>query len=231
MRPGRGRHDHHPIGQQDRLRDAVGDEQDGLAPLLPDAEQLEAHLFPGHRVQRAERLVHQQQAGIGQERAADGHRCCMPPDSSRGYSVSKPAEPGRAPADRRRACGTGAGRARASRPRRARCRAPSATGSSTGCWKTKPTSGNGSCTDLVADVNAAARSGGTRPATSFEQRALAAAARPDQRRRTRSRRPQGDVVERLHELAPRASGRSSRRRRGGSRAAARYFRSGSRSLV
>src|SRR5262250_379422 len=60
------RHDHDLVGQQDRLGDRVRDEEDGLAAHLPDPQELEAHLFAGQRVERAERLVHQEQARIGE---------------------------------------------------------------------------------------------------------------------------------------------------------------------
>src|SRR6266853_2123712 len=54
-------HDHHPVGEEDRLVDGVGDEEHRLGLLVPDPLQLEVHLLPRHRVERAERLVHQQE--------------------------------------------------------------------------------------------------------------------------------------------------------------------------
>src|SRR5262245_38034551 len=70
---GTRRHDHHAVGEQDRLRDAVGDEEDRLRPLLPHAEQLQAHLLAGHGVEGAEGLVHEQEAWVVHEGAAQGH--------------------------------------------------------------------------------------------------------------------------------------------------------------
>ncbi len=47
-------------------------EQDGLLVLVPDTLQVEVQLVAGQRVERAERLVHEQQPRIVNERAADG---------------------------------------------------------------------------------------------------------------------------------------------------------------
>ena len=50
------------------------DEEHGLARgggLAPHAQQLEIHLVARHRVERAERLVHQEQGRVQQQRAAD----------------------------------------------------------------------------------------------------------------------------------------------------------------
>ena len=57
--------------EEHRLGDAVGDEQDRLARLLPDAQQLEVHLLPRQRVEGAERLVHQHQLRVVDQRAGD----------------------------------------------------------------------------------------------------------------------------------------------------------------
>src|SRR5690348_6042714 len=68
---GRGAHDDDAVGQIDRLVDIVGDEEDGFAVALPDAQQLRAHHLPDLRIERAERLVHQQDLGLDAERAGD----------------------------------------------------------------------------------------------------------------------------------------------------------------
>jgi hypothetical protein len=47
----------------------VGDEQDRLADLRLQAQELVLQAFAVDRVDRAERLVHQHQRGIGRERA------------------------------------------------------------------------------------------------------------------------------------------------------------------
>ncbi len=53
------REDDHPVGQEDRLRHRVRDEQDGRRGLGPDTQQLEAEALPGQGVEGAERLVEQ----------------------------------------------------------------------------------------------------------------------------------------------------------------------------
>src|SRR6185295_1480936 len=70
--PGRpGGEDDDARAEKDRLGDAVGDEEDRLARFLPDPEQLEVHLLARQRIERAERLVHQHELGIVDERARD----------------------------------------------------------------------------------------------------------------------------------------------------------------
>ena len=70
-RPGPPREHQHAVGQKHRLVDLVGDEQHGLAALLPDAQQLGLHDLARLRVERGERLVHQQHVGIDRERAGE----------------------------------------------------------------------------------------------------------------------------------------------------------------
>ena len=50
----------------------MGDEDDGRPGLLPDPKELEVEPLPGHLVERAERLVHQEDRGLERERARDG---------------------------------------------------------------------------------------------------------------------------------------------------------------
>ena len=71
MRPGRRASTSTRSDEEDRFVDLVGDEQDGLAPLLPDAHQLGLHDLAGLRIERGERLVHQQDFGIDRERAGE----------------------------------------------------------------------------------------------------------------------------------------------------------------
>ena len=59
------------VGEQDRLVDVVGDEQDRLAELLLQPLHLVLQALAGERVDRAEGLVHEQQGGVGRERAGD----------------------------------------------------------------------------------------------------------------------------------------------------------------
>ena len=71
MRPGRAAHDQHPVGEEHRFENAVGDEEHRLAVGDPDALQLEVHALARQRVERAERLVHQQHARIVNEAPGD----------------------------------------------------------------------------------------------------------------------------------------------------------------
>src|SRR5471030_951847 len=64
-------HHQHPVGEIDGFADAVGDEDRGAVMLLPDLHQREVHLVARDRVEGAERLVHQQQVGLEDQRAAD----------------------------------------------------------------------------------------------------------------------------------------------------------------
>src|SRR2546430_9811128 len=46
------------VAERDRLRDVVRDEDDGLPPQVPEAQEVGLQLRARLRVQRAERLVH-----------------------------------------------------------------------------------------------------------------------------------------------------------------------------
>src|SRR5579863_818316 len=81
----------HPVPQPDRLPHVVGDEQDGQLAPGADPVELVVQQVPGHRVQRAERLVHQQHIGFLASARASATRCLMPPDSSCGRFPPKPA--------------------------------------------------------------------------------------------------------------------------------------------
>ena len=58
-----------PVGQDDRLVDVVGDEQDGRLVHLAELAQQRVHPDPGQRVEGAERLVGEQELGVADERA------------------------------------------------------------------------------------------------------------------------------------------------------------------
>ena len=69
---GRARGHHRALGAQEhRLLNAVSDEDDGLAVLRPYPQQFQVHLLAGQRVERAERLVHQDQLGVVDQGAGD----------------------------------------------------------------------------------------------------------------------------------------------------------------
>ena len=61
------RHDDDAVGERDRLFQIVGDEQHRLAVGAPQIEQQIAHDLPRLRVERAERLVHQQDFRIADQ--------------------------------------------------------------------------------------------------------------------------------------------------------------------
>ena len=65
-------HHHAAVAEQQRLLDRMGDVDHGLAGLLPDAHQLGLQDHPVLRVERRERLVHQQHRRVGHEGARDG---------------------------------------------------------------------------------------------------------------------------------------------------------------
>ena len=72
-RPGRARQQDDAVAQADRLADVVGDEQDGEPPANPLADPVElvVEQVAGHRVERAERLVHQQHVRLLGQRAGE----------------------------------------------------------------------------------------------------------------------------------------------------------------
>src|SRR3989454_1708625 len=69
--PGARRHDGDPRREEERLVQAVGHEDDGLARPAPDVEEPLAHEHARLLVEGAERLVHQEDLRVDGERAAD----------------------------------------------------------------------------------------------------------------------------------------------------------------
>ena len=65
-------HDEHPIGQEHRLVDAMGDEENRLAILRPDRLKFQIHLVACQRVERAEWFVHEQELRLADQRPVDG---------------------------------------------------------------------------------------------------------------------------------------------------------------
>ena len=64
---GIGREQQHPVAHQDRFLDIVGDQDDALDrqfAVAPQLDQVGAQIFRGQNVERAERLVHQQNIGM-----------------------------------------------------------------------------------------------------------------------------------------------------------------------
>ena len=69
---GTGGHHDHAVGEIDGLVDVVGDEHHRPSLAIPRIEQLILHLNAGQRVERAERLVHQQNGRVDRIGAGDG---------------------------------------------------------------------------------------------------------------------------------------------------------------
>ena len=63
--------DRDPVAHLDRLVDVVGDEEDRLAQLGLEAQELVLQALAVDRVDGAERLVHQHHPGVGGQRAGD----------------------------------------------------------------------------------------------------------------------------------------------------------------
>lgn len=64
-------HDRDLVAEAHGLVEVVGDEHDGLFEPFLELEQLILHVASDQRVERAEGLVHQQQIGVGGERAGE----------------------------------------------------------------------------------------------------------------------------------------------------------------
>src|SRR5712692_622185 len=71
--PRPSRHNRHPVRQVDGLLDVVGHEQDRLAKLGLDAQQLLSQQHARLLVEGAEGLIHQQQIRLQHQRAGNGH--------------------------------------------------------------------------------------------------------------------------------------------------------------
>ena len=81
--------DRHPVAHLDRLVDVVGDEQDRLADLRLEAQELVLQALAVDRVDRAERLVHQHQRRIGRERARDADALALAAGQLRRVAVAQ----------------------------------------------------------------------------------------------------------------------------------------------
>ena len=64
-------HDRDAVADADRLIEVVGDENGGLAEVLGQLAELVLQLAADQRVERAERLIHQDDFGIGGQRAGE----------------------------------------------------------------------------------------------------------------------------------------------------------------
>src|SRR6516162_11131971 len=75
---GTASHDEHAISEQHGLADTMRHEEHCFAIALPEFEQHDVHVISGYGIERAERLVHQQNARIGNERAAERYPLAHP---------------------------------------------------------------------------------------------------------------------------------------------------------
>ena len=66
---GAGAHHDHAVGELHGFVDVVGDEDDGLALRLPDAQQFAAHDQAGDGIERAEGLVEEEHVGVHRQGA------------------------------------------------------------------------------------------------------------------------------------------------------------------
>jgi hypothetical protein len=85
-------HDHafvRPHRNRVHFGDGVGDEHDGRSGLGGDAGELRLEVLPGHLVEGAERLVHEEQAGLLGERARNGDPLLHPPGELVGMPVDE----------------------------------------------------------------------------------------------------------------------------------------------
>ena len=64
-------HDDDTVGQKRGFADTVGHENHRLAVGLPYAQKLDPHLVAGDRIEGTERLVHQENAGVVNERSTN----------------------------------------------------------------------------------------------------------------------------------------------------------------
>ena len=68
-----GREQQDAVADDQSLLDGVGDEQQREVHVAPQLQQLFLHLAAGQRIQRGERLVHQQDLRLHGQRAGDRH--------------------------------------------------------------------------------------------------------------------------------------------------------------
>ena len=76
-----------PVADLDRLVDVVRDEDDGLAQLLLQPQELVLQARAHDRVDRAERLVHQHQRRVRGERAREADALALAAGELRGEAL------------------------------------------------------------------------------------------------------------------------------------------------
>ena len=196
------RHHEHPVGEEHRLGDRVGDEQHGLLPLHPDALQLDVHVLARHGVERAERLVHQQHGRIVDQGADDARpaAACRPRAPADSGARSRRARRASAGPARPSACiarGRGPARRRAAARCRARCARETAraTGTRRRYRGAAPSMG-------VPRSSASPGRGGRMPARILSSVDLPQPEGPDHRDELAFRHGEGDAVQGHHVAVP-----------------------------
>ena len=86
-------HHQDPVGQESGLADRVRDEHDRLGGPLHEVHQQLVHLVARDGVERAERLIHQQDLRVVDQRAADGDALAHASGKLAGLVVFEAAEP------------------------------------------------------------------------------------------------------------------------------------------
>ena len=81
------------VAQPERLVEVVGDEHDGLVQLLLQPQQDLLHVGADQRIERGERLVHQQDFRVGGQRAGQADPLLHPPRQLRGIVVLEARQP------------------------------------------------------------------------------------------------------------------------------------------
>ena len=87
------RQDDDAVGERDGLGEVVGHEDDGLPPAGPELQELGLEAELGVGVERAERLVHQEDLGLDHERADQRHALAHAARQGRREGVLEPLEP------------------------------------------------------------------------------------------------------------------------------------------
>ena len=112
--------DDDPVAHLDRLVDVVGHEDDRLANLLLQAQELVLQALAGDRVDRAERLVHEHQRRVDGQGAGEADALALAARQLGGVALAQARARGRrarAAPPRACACGPGPSRAAAGRSR------------------------------------------------------------------------------------------------------------------
>ena len=159
MRPGPRRHDDDPVAHVDRLVDVVGDQEHRRPAGLPEPQDLVLHPHPGERVERAQRLVEQQDLGVVDQRPGQGRPagpCRRRAGAGRRWRTPR----GRPGGGTRPPRGASRGARRGRRGPAWMLRRTVSQGKRFGSWNTSPRSALGPVIALAADAAARRRSGG-----------------------------------------------------------------------